>query len=67
MAKALVITEADDKGNVMVKVQGVAGSTCEKLTEGLEAALGVVKERYHTDEFKMTAEEQQENVQRPQN
>lgn len=34
-----------------VSVSGVAGPSCEKLTEGIEAALGRVEHREHTDEY----------------
>lgn len=38
-------------GNVSIHVAGVGGPDCLKLTEELEAALGVVTEREKTSEY----------------
>lgn len=41
----------DDDGNVTIKVVGVAGPDCLKLTKEIEEALGIVVDRQRTNEF----------------
>jgi hypothetical protein len=41
----------DDDGNVSIKVLGVSGPDCLKLTKEIEEALGVVVDRQRTGEF----------------
>jgi len=41
----------DDDGNVTIKVVGVAGPDCLKLTKEIEEALGVVTDRQRTNDF----------------
>ncbi|MSP91606.1 MAG: DUF2997 domain-containing protein [Myxococcales bacterium] len=41
----------DDHGEVSIKVVGLKGPDCERLTREIELALGIVKERQHTSEF----------------
>jgi hypothetical protein len=41
----------DDDGNVSIKVLGVGGPDCLKLTKEIEEALGVVIDRQRTSEF----------------
>jgi hypothetical protein len=46
-----VTVEIDADGNPTVKVTGVKGSGCKKLTADLEAALGKVTDSKNTREF----------------
>lgn len=46
-----IIVEIDEQGNSTISVSGVKGSGCKKLTEDLEAALGLVRESKKTREF----------------
>ncbi|MSQ85059.1 MAG: DUF2997 domain-containing protein [Myxococcales bacterium] len=41
----------DDNGEVSIKVLGVKGDECERITREIELALGVVSERRHTSEY----------------
>jgi hypothetical protein len=41
----------DDDGNVTIKVVGVAGPDCLKLTKEIEEALGIVVDRQRTNDF----------------
>ncbi len=41
----------DDDGNVTIKVVGVAGPDCLKLTKDIEEALGIVVDRQRTNDF----------------
>jgi hypothetical protein len=41
----------DDDGNVTIKVVGVAGPDCLKLTKEIEEALGNVVDRQRTNDF----------------
>jgi hypothetical protein len=42
----------DAEGDVQLHVQGVKGESCTKLTSDIERALGNVKERKLTEEYK---------------
>jgi len=63
MAKQITITVPRDytKG-VKIEVDGVAGPSCEKLTEKIEAALGTVINREHKDEYLQTEAQGQQNL-----
>ena len=41
----------DDDGNVTIKVIGVSGPECLKLTKEIEEALGQVVDRQRTNDF----------------
>ncbi|MFZ4576995.1 MAG: DUF2997 domain-containing protein [Myxococcota bacterium] len=41
----------DDNGEVSIKVVGLKGPECERLTREIELALGVVSTRQHTSEY----------------
>lgn len=41
----------DDNGEVSIKVLGVKGDECERITREIELALGVVSVRQHTSEY----------------
>lgn len=41
----------DDDGNVTIKVVGVSGPECLKLTKEIEEALGTVVDRQRTNDF----------------
>jgi hypothetical protein len=46
-----IIVPLDRNEPAQVSVSGVVGPSCEKLTEGIEAALGRVEHREHTYEY----------------
>ncbi len=52
----------DDDGNVTIKVVGVAGPDCLKLTKEIEEALGIVVDRQRTNEFYQEKPEVTERV-----
>ncbi len=41
----------DDHGEVSIKVLGVTGPECERITREIEMALGMVSSRQHTSEY----------------
>lgn len=46
----------DDHGEVSIKVLGVSGPECERITREIELALGMVSSRTHTSEYYVQAE-----------
>jgi hypothetical protein len=46
-----IIFTIDNAGNITITVEGAKGRDCTKLTQELEAALGVVIDREYTSEY----------------
>jgi hypothetical protein len=49
--------DIDENGEVSIKVIGLKGPDCERLTREIEEALGVVKTRQHTSEYYQQTEQ----------
>ncbi len=48
---AKIVIEVNEQGKTTIKVQGVKGPSCLKLTKNLEEKLGTVKNRQKTKEY----------------
>jgi hypothetical protein len=55
-----VIVEIDEQGATEVKVTGVAGKGCQKLSEAIEKSLGSVVADQKTPEFFQQAKQGQQ-------
>ena len=59
-AKITISIPRDPTQGISVDVDGVKGTSCKKLTENLEAALGKVKHEELKPEYEMRAAEQED-------
>ena len=63
MAKIVISIPRDPSKGTSIKVEGHSGPGCQKLTEAIEAALGVTTGDVQTEEYNhVVTQEQQQNL-----
>jgi len=59
-----IVVTIDEEGEVTIKVNGVKGHSCTKMTEFIEKELGKVKERKKTKEYFQSVHQSEQAKQR---